>query len=208
MMPLLNRRQTLTFGLALTLAPTLSKMALAQEIHDVVDMSLGEAGAPVTVIEYASFTCPHCAAFAEEVYPEFRRNYVETGKARLVFREVYFDRVGLWASMIARCAPADRYFGIAEVLFARQRDWATGATSEEVIDKLYGIGRQAGLTDPEMDACMADQAFAEALVEAYQKNSAADNVDSTPTLIINGEKNGNLTYAELAAKIDSAAPAD
>jgi protein-disulfide isomerase len=197
----LDRRRTLALGLALALLPG---AGFAQEIHDVVEMSEGDPDAPVTIIEYASFTCPHCAAFHEEVMPQLRANFIDTGKARLVFREVYFDRAGLWASMIARCAPQDRFFGLADVLFAQQRDWATSQTNEEFMQKLYGIGRQAGLTKEEMDACMSDRAYAEALVKSYQDNATADGIDSTPSFVINGEKHANMNYAAFAEALEAA----
>lgn len=197
----LTRRRTLALALAASLAPAIS---FAQEVHDVNEMSLGSPDAPVTLVEYASFTCPHCAAFAADVMPQIKENYIDTGKVRLVFREVYFDRAGLWASMIARCAPEDRYFGIADLLFQRQRDWAVAATPEEMMEKLYGIGRQAGLTDAEMDACMSDEAYAKTLVETFQKNIAADEVEATPTFFINGEKESNMSYAEFSQKLDAA----
>ncbi|WP_111431669.1 DsbA family protein [Rhodobacteraceae bacterium DSL-40] len=199
----LTRRRTLGLGLALaaSLAPAIS---FAQEVHDVNEMSLGSPDAPVTLVEYASFTCPHCAAFAADVMPQIKENYIDTGKVRLVFREVYFDRAGLWASMIARCAPEDRYFGISDLLFQRQRDWAVASTPEEMMQKLFGIGRQAGLTDAEMESCMSDEAYAKELVETFQKNIAADEVEATPTFFINGQKESNMGYAEFAQKLDAA----
>jgi protein-disulfide isomerase len=201
MTPTLTRRQTLAAALLVAAVP---KLALAQADPAVPDMTMGDANAPVTIVEYAMFTCPHCAEFYKDVFPKLKAEYIDTGKVRLVFREVYFNRPSLWAAMIARCAPADRYFGIADVLFATQLDWA-GQTDEQVmIQKLYAIGRQAGLSDKEMDACMQDRAFAEALVAAYQKNSAADKIDATPTFIVNGAKVDNVPWDELKAKIDAA----
>ena len=94
------------------------RLALAQATPAVAEMSIGDPNAPVTLVEYAMFTCPHCAAFSQEVLPKIKANYIDTGKVRLVFREVYFNKPSLWAAMIARCAPADRYFGIVDVLFA------------------------------------------------------------------------------------------
>ena len=150
------------------------------------------------------FTCPHCAAFAKDVFPKIKANYIDTGKVRLVFREVYFNKPALWAAMIARCAPADRYFGIVDVLFSTQESWAGESDEQAMLGKLYGIGRQAGLTDAQMDACMQDRAMAEALVAEYQKNAAADGVDATPTFLINGKKVGNMSYEEFEAKLDAA----
>jgi protein-disulfide isomerase len=123
---------------------------------------------------------------------------------RLIFREVYFNKPSLWAAMIARCAPQDRYFGIVDVLFDTQEQWAMETDAQALLGKLYGIGRQAGLTDAEMDACMQDRAFAEALVAEYQKNATADGVDATPTFVINGKTQKDLPWDQLPAKLDEA----
>ncbi|MFO1210754.1 MAG: DsbA family protein [Amaricoccus sp.] len=201
MAPTLSRRQTLAAALAVAALP---RLAWAQGARAVPDMTIGDANAPVTVVEYAMFTCPHCADFYKEVFPKLKAEYIDTGKVRLVFREVYFNRPSLWAAMIARCAPADRYFGIADVLFSQQLDWAGQTDEQALIQKLYAIGRQAGLSDAEMDACMNDRGFAEALVAEYQKNAKQDGIDATPTFIVNGQKVDNLPWDEFKAKIDAA----
>jgi protein-disulfide isomerase len=200
----LTRRQTLAAALVSAAAAGLPGRAFAQATPEVREMSMGDPNAPVTLVEYAMFTCPHCAAFAQDVLPKIKENYIDTGKVRLVFREVYFNKPALWAAMIARCAPADRYFGVVDALFATQASWASETDPQAMLGKLYGVGRQAGLTDAEMDACMQDRAMAEALVAEYQKNAAADAVDATPTFLINGEKVSNMSYEELAAKLDAA----
>jgi protein-disulfide isomerase len=197
----LTRRQTLAAALAAAAAAGLPRLALAQE---VAEMTMGDPDAPVTLVEYAMFTCPHCAAFAQDVFPKIKENYIDTGKVRLVFREVYFNKPALWAAMIARCAPADRYFGVADALFATQASWAAESDPQAMLGKLYGVGRQAGLSNEQMDACMQDRAMAEALVAEYQKNAAADGVEATPTFLIDGKKVGNLSYDELAAELDAA----
>ena len=120
----LTRRQTLAAAVAFAALAGLPGLAAAQSTPKVAEMSMGDPNAPVTLVEYAMFTCPHCAAFAEEVLPKIKENYIDTGKVRLVFREVYFNKPALWAAMIARCAPADRYFGIVDVLFSTQQSWA------------------------------------------------------------------------------------
>jgi protein-disulfide isomerase len=195
----LTRRQALALSLAVAALPSIG---LAQT--RVQEMTMGAADAPVTLVEYAMLTCPHCAAFHAEVFPQIKANFIDTGKVRLVFRDVYFNKPSLWAAMIARCAPSDRYFGIVERMFETQADWVGVEDSEAMLEKLYGIGRQAGLTDAEMDACMQDREFAEALVAEYQKNAAADGVEATPTFLINGEKVGNMPWEEFRAKLDAA----
>jgi protein-disulfide isomerase len=196
----LTRRQTLAAALAAALLPSLG---LAQETR-VQEMTMGDPNAPVTLVEYAMFTCPHCAAFNAEVFPKIKANFIDTGKVKLVFREVYFNKPSLWAAMIARCAPADRYFGIVDVLFRTQPDWVGEQDAEVMLGKLYGIGRQAGLTDDAMNACMQDRALAEALVAEYQKNAETDAIDATPTFLINGQKESNMSYEEFETKLNAA----
>jgi protein-disulfide isomerase len=156
----------------------------------------------VTVVEYASFTCPHCANFHANVLPQLKAEYIDTGKVRLVYREVYFDRPGLWAAMVARCAGADRYFGVADLLFDNQAAWSQATDAKEIVGALYAIGRQAGLTDADMQACLEDGEFAQALVEDYQKNATADGVEATPSFIVNGEKVSNQSWPEFKAMLD------
>ena len=204
----LDRRQLLALaGAALALAALpgpLAGRAWAQSAPQVAEMTLGEDDAPVTMVEYAMFTCPHCAAFNQEVLPQIKANYIDTGKVKLVFREVYFNKPSLWAAMIARCAPSERYFGIADLIFKRQMDWAAATDENTMVSKLMSIGRQAGMTDEQMNACLNDRAMAEAMVGAYQKNAEADGVDATPMFLINGVKVDNMPYEELARKLDEA----
>ncbi len=195
----LTRRHSLALGLAALCLP-----GSLRAQHAVVEMSMGAANAPVTMVEYWMFTCPHCAAFHRDVFPQIKANFVDTGKVRVVFREVYFNRPSLWAAMIARCAPRDRYFGIADLLFARQAVWSTPRDTNKMVAELYAIGRQAGLTDADMNACLSDRAFAEALVAEFQKNSTADAVDATPTFVIDGQKFGNAGYAEFETRLNAA----
>jgi protein-disulfide isomerase len=204
----LDRRQMLAFAAAALVAAALpgfgAGTAWAQATPNVPEMSIGQDDAPVTMVEYAMFTCPHCAAFNQEVLPQIKANYIDTGKVRLVFREVYFNKPSLWAAMIARCAPADRYFGIADLLFKRQMDWAAATDENAMVEKLKSIGRQAGMTDAAMDACLHDRATAEALVATYQKHAEQDGIDATPVFIINGVKVDNAPYEEIAKKLDEA----
>src|SRR6056297_1482813 len=193
-------KHLLTAG-ALALASMIAP-AGAQESADVSEMTLGQPDAPVTVVEYASFTCPHCATFHQGPLQELKAEYVESGQVRFVYREVYFDRYGLWASMIARCGGADRFFGIADMLYDKQSEWTDGEPTA-VADNLRRIGKLAGLSAESVDACLNDRDTAEALVAWYQQNAEADGVTSTPTLLINGEKHSNMPYDELAALIEA-----
>ncbi len=194
----ISRRTALGTGLAtgLTLAGGLPALGQTRE---VIEMAKGPADAEVTVIEYASFTCPHCATFHSDVYPQLRANFIDTGRVRFVMREVYFDKYGLWAGMLARCAGPVRYFGMVDLIFSRQSEWLAGRPDDTVvISDLYKLGRQAGMTNDEMEACLQDRDFAEALLAEYQKNAEADNVRGTPSFVINGEMHSNMGYAAFA----------
>jgi protein-disulfide isomerase len=168
----------------------------------ITDMALGPADAPVTIIEYASYTCPHCAAFHESVFKPLKAEYVDTGKVRFEFREFYRNKYDLWAGMIARCGGEMRYFGITDILLSTQMEWAGSDDATVVVENLKRIGRTAGLDDAALDACMNDEAMAKALVEHFQTNSVADDVQGTPTVFINGVNHSGLNYAGYKAIID------
>lgn len=180
------------------------------DLSRVVDMTVGSADAPVTIIEYSSFTCPHCANFNQGVYQQIYQNYVDTGVVRIVKREVYFDAYGLWAGLMARCGGPERYFGIVEMLFQTQRDWvrptATAGQSEAeaVAEALRRIGRRAGMNDAEMNACLSDRGMATAMMETYRVNAERDQVRATPSFVINGRPYSNMSYAEFEAAIATA----
>ncbi len=166
----------------------------------IVEMTLGNPDAKVHVIEYASFTCPHCANFEKTVFPDLRKNYIDAGKVQFTFRDVYFDRYGLWASMVARCDPM-RYFGVQHLVFEDIAAWASGEPAQ-VADGLRKIGRQAGLTDDQVNACMQDAGKAQELMAWYEANAEKDGIDATPSFIINGQKYSNMSYADFAKVLD------
>ncbi|MGR3660784.1 MAG: DsbA family protein [Paracoccaceae bacterium] len=181
--------------------------ASAQDASDVdtsaiLEMSIGNPDADVTVIEYASFTCPHCRNFHETVLEQLKTNYIDTGKINFIYREVYFDRFGLWAGMVARCGGEARYFGIANLIYAQQSEWLAGGDPAVIAENLRKIGKTAGLNNEQLDACLNDGEKAKAMVALYQQNAKADDVNSTPTFIINGEKFSNMNYDDFAAALD------
>lgn len=201
----MKRRELLkTGGAALALSGGFGSVLRAQEAAavEIPDMILGDANAPLEMIEYASFTCPHCATFHADVYPQLKADYIDTGKVKFIYREVYFDRFGLWASMIARCAGPDKYFAFANLLYEQQRDWAGSGDPAVVIENLRKMAKVSGMTDEVLDACMSDADQAQALVGWYQANAERDGVDSTPTFIIGGEKYANMAYAEMKTILD------
>lgn len=166
------------------------------------EMSLGNPDAAVTVIEYASFTCPHCASFHSTVMPELRENYIDTGLVHFINREVYFDAYGLWAGMLARCGGGERYFGIVDMLYETQREWAGSSDGAQVAENLRRMGRVAGFTTEEVNACLENRAMAEALVAEYQTNATADGIRGTPSFVINGTLYSNMSYAEFSEILD------
>lgn len=191
---------TQTAAPATTEAPAPTAEAAAIEVPELV---LGNPDAKVTIKEYASYTCPHCATFHADVFKQLKADYIDTGKVKFVFREVYFDRYGLWASVIARCGGEMRYFGINSILFDKQREWAASEDPAVVVENLKTIGRSAGLSNEALDACLKDEKFVEAMVAKFQANMAEDGVEATPTLFLNGTRHSNMTYADLKALIDA-----
>ncbi len=201
----MNRREILA-ALALTAAAPYG-MAQAQDTKTatdvaIPDMVLGSPDAPVKMTEYASYTCPHCQRFHTDVFKSLKTDYIDTGKVQFTFREVYFDRYGLWAAMMARCGGDMKYFGISDILYNTQSEWLSADDPAVVIENLKKIGRTAGMDDATLEACFNDKAKAEAMVAAYQANATADGIEGTPTLIINGTKHSNMSYEELKAIID------
>lgn len=169
---------------------------------EVQDFSLGDPAAKVQITEYASFTCPHCAAFHANVWKDLKKNYIDTGKVYFTYREVYFDRYGLWAAMMARCGGEMRYFGIVDVLFDTQKEWAASEDPNVTVENLKKIGRSVGMDDATLDACMKDAPMAEAMVARFEANMKADGIEGTPSFMINGTKHSNMSYEDMAAIID------
>ncbi len=170
----------------------------------LTEMTQGNPDAPVTIVEYASFTCPHCARFHEGAYQQLKADYIDTNKINFVYREVYFDRPGLWASMVARCGGTEKYHGIADLIYKGQSTWARAGAPAEIVAELGKIGRLAGLDGDTLDACLQDAEKAENLTKWEDKNMAADGIDSTPSFVINGKKYSNMAYPEMKALIETA----
>lgn len=175
-------------------------MAKLMQPGPLKDMSMGKADAPVTVIEYASLTCPHCAHFEEATFPDFKKKYIDTGKVHYIFREFPFDPRATAAFMLARCAPQDKYFPMVEVLFQQQEDWARASDAKEA---LLRIAKLAGFTQESFNACLTDQKLLDQINASVQKATNEYGVDATPTFFINGKKySGDMSIAEISAVID------
>lgn len=172
----------------------------------IEDMTLGNPDAPVTVIEYASFTCPHCASFHAGPFKQLKSDFIDTGKINFVYREVYFDRFGLWAAIVARCGDdaENRYFGIADMVYAQQSTWARQENPADIVESLRKIGKTAGLTDAQLDQCFTDGDTAQAMYARWLQQSEADGITSTPSFVIDGKKYSNMPYDEMKSIIESA----
>ena len=204
----LNRRHVLALSSAvLALAGTGLHAQTAAAAPVITNIGIGEVGAKVQVAEFLSFTCPHCARFHAEVYPNLKADYIDTGKVRLEYNEVFFDQLGLLGAMLARCGGEMRYFGITDMLYDKQMDWAGAGDMNAAVEALKKIGRAAGMEDAAIDACLRDQAMAEALVANYQKNIETNFPDEsfggTPSFIINGVQYSNMDYAQLQGILDA-----
>jgi protein-disulfide isomerase len=164
------------------------------------EMVLGEPDAPVTIIEYASMTCGHCANFHVQTLPDLKEKYIDTGKAKLVFREFPFDPRAEAGFMLARCAD-DNYFAMVDVLFKQQQSWAG---VENARDALLQISKLAGFSQESFEACLTDQQLLEDIRQVRERGAQEFGVDSTPTFFINGQKySGARSIDEMSAIIDS-----
>lgn len=146
------------------------------------DRVLGNPKAPVTVIEYASLTCPHCAQFHTDILPDIKARYVDTGKVKIIFRDFPLDKVALDASMLARCAPPDRFFATLQVLFATQTKWISADDTTAALIQTVG---DLGMKPDEAKACLANDQLKEAVVKSRFDGDKAWNIQATPTFILN-----------------------
>ncbi len=164
------------------------------------DMALGKPTAPVTIVEYASMTCPHCGNFDKTVFDTLKTDYVDTGKVYYVFREYPLDDLAFAASMAARCAPPDKFFPIIDTLFRTQNDWAYVKDPEPA---LVAELTPFGFTKATFEACLKKTDIANGINEIAKRAQTEFSVDGTPTFFINGEKHvGEMDVAAMKAILD------
>jgi protein-disulfide isomerase len=176
--------------------PSPDELAKAGPDGDVV---LGSDKAPVTIIEYASMTCPHCAHFSTTTFPELKQRYIDTGKVRFTLREFPLDALAAAGFMLARCAGNDKYMAIVETLFAKQSDWIV----QKPIEPLKAIAKQFGFTEESFDKCLANQQVLNNIQTVRDRAAEKLGVNSTPTFFINGKKFvGDLSIESMAKEID------
>ncbi|RWO40718.1 MAG: DsbA family protein [Mesorhizobium sp.] len=192
-------------------APATPAAATAPEAQGTVDMAelmkpgalpdkqLGKDDAKVTIVEYASMTCPHCAHFAETTFPDLKTKYIDTGKARYILREFPFDPSAEAGFMLARCAK-DNYYPMVDVLFRQQANWAGVQNTK---DALLQISKLAGFTQESFEACLTDQKLLDDVRSVQKRGANEFKVDSTPTFFINGKTyKGAMSIEEMSAIID------
>jgi protein-disulfide isomerase len=163
-------------------AQTTPEQAAPAQTEDLLKPRyLGKPDAPITIIDYSSLTCPHCAHFHSDILPEIRKEYLDTGKAKLEFRDFPFDRAALHAAMLARCAPADRFYGLLDVLFKSQERWARASDPDSALAQ---TGRLAGVGQEQFDACMKNETLMNGLIQGRLDAEQKLGVDSTPTFFV------------------------
>lgn len=176
------------FSFAVSAAPPSVEEALKERV-------MGDPNAPVTMIEYSSFTCPHCRHFHTEILPKIKKNYIDTGKVKLVFRDFPFDQLGLMAVVMTRCAPPDRYFSFVDVLFQQQASWSR---SKNPMEDLSRIGKLGGMNPSDFEACLKNQPLIDAIIEKRLDGQKKFDVNATPTFIIDDDHKivGSQPYEE------------
>ena len=149
------------------------------------DRILGKPDAPITIVEYGSLSCPHCAHFADAILPTIKKKWIDTGKAKLIFRDFPLDQVALRAEMVARCAPPDRYYPLIDTLFANQDKWVLARDWRAALERLVLL---AGIGKKEVDSCLANKKVEDEVAQSRLTASTQLSVNSTPTFFVNGKK--------------------
>jgi protein-disulfide isomerase len=182
-------------GTAFAQNPSPADIAVAGPLGDEVQ---GKADAPVTIVEYASMTCGHCATFHTKTYPVLKQRYIDTGKVRYIMREFPLDPLAAAGFMLARCAGPDKYYPMIEVLFQKQDQWAV----QQPIPPLTAIAKQAGFTQEKFESCLSDQKILDGIEATRTRGSEKLGVNSTPTFFVNGKMlRGAVTIEELEKEI-------
>ena len=167
------------------------------------DMVLGKTDAPITIVEYASLTCPHCAAFHADVLPALKTEYIDTGKVKLIFRDFPLDQLAFAGAVLARCGGPEKYYTYLNVLFAQQRQWAGSPDPKAALTQ---IGRLGGVSAEQFDKCLADKPLGDYILNSRLEGNQKFNVNSTPTLIINGKAEAGVpSLADMRKKLDALA---
>ncbi len=175
--------------------------SLAQAEVQYEDRIEGKADAPVTIIEYASFTCTHCAHFNNEIMPQIKKDYIDTGKVKVIFRDFPFERIGATAALLSRCVDESRYFGFKDLLMKQQEQWAF---SKDPMGGLFKLAKLAGMSQEKIDSCLANEKMLDKIIGVLKEAQDKYGFNSTPSFLINGEKVvGSGEYERFKSIIDS-----
>ncbi len=178
-----------------------SNARIVDTIEALQPKSLGKEGAPVKMIEFASFTCGHCARFHNDVFPLIKKEYIDSGKIYFTYNDFPLDKFALKASVIARCSGKDKYFNFLKVLYKKQSDWTS---SQDPFKSLLKIAKLGGLKNDEIKVCVGNQSIEDGILKKRLNSTKKFNITATPTIYLNGEKyDGDLTYEALKLKLDS-----
>ncbi|MBN2752815.1 MAG: DsbA family protein [Rhodospirillaceae bacterium] len=198
----LSRRLVLTAFSVFLMLPGMARAAAPAEDPRLADLTMGRADAPVTIIEYSSYTCPHCATFRQEIRPWLIATFVKTGRARLVFSDYPLDGLSMAASLLVHSAPPETAEALSETLFSEQRQWGMAQNPRKALSALAGL---AGMSQKAIDAALDDQALFQGILDKRKRAAKIHDVDSTPTLVINGRKiAANSSRKELTEMIEAA----
>ena len=162
---------------------------------------LGNKDAKITVIEYASMTCVHCANFHKQVYPKIKKNYIDTNKIKFIFRDFPLDKQALFASVLAKCAPKDKYFDFVKLILTNQKKWISN--DDAFMNKLQHIGKLAGLNENKINSCFKDEKLVDNIIKTRSIGEKKYNINSTPTLIINEKKYSAMSYENFEKIIEN-----
>jgi protein-disulfide isomerase len=192
-------------GSPFTALTALAQAPSAAELNEpgpLGDMVAGKADAPVTIVEYASMTCSHCATFHVQTYPQLKAKYIDTGKVRYILREFPLDELAAGAFMLARCAGNDKYYEVVDALFKGQSAWAFGRNP---IPPLFAVAKQFGFNEQSFEKCLSDEKMLEGVKAVRQRAAEKFGVNSTPTFFVNGKIfRGAITFPELEQQIAAA----
>lgn len=192
-------------GLSLTLStlqPATTQAAIADNTDAMKEMVLGNPNASVTVIEYASLGCSHCANFHANTYPQVKKDYIDTGKIKFIYRDFPLGTPALAASMIARCSGSAKYFGMVDIFYKSQKQWGSADNPLEALKK---ISRFGGVTSADVDACLQNQELLNFIQNTAREGGEKYKINSTPSFVIDGETvSGALPYDEFKALLDKA----
>jgi len=197
--------RTIRFAAALiagVLLPSFASADILSIEEAMQDRVIGNAEAPITIIEYASLTCPHCATFHAETLPQIKKEWIETGKAKLIYRDFPLDKYAASAAMIARCAPEDKYFIFLNAFYAQQKNWSRADDPVRVLTQLAGLG---GMSKDDVDACLANEELQDAILQMRLDGQMEYGINSTPSFVINGKMINNLPYEDFKDILEDAA---